>query len=111
MLTLSSEQMNTLRGSRYETGVASVARFMLETQPAGSLDRPEKRLTVLAGLWVDKSVAWGISSVPSICELFNFRARWGSFGDPESSWILGVLEGPMDEHDKIDCLARVLYAE
>ena len=50
MLTLSSKQMNKLRESRYETAVASVARFMQETQPAGSLDLPEARLAVLARL-------------------------------------------------------------
>ena len=48
MLTLSSKQMNTLRESRHETAVSSVARFMLETQPAGSLYLPEARLAVLA---------------------------------------------------------------
>ena len=111
MLTLSSKQMNKLRESRYETAVASVARFMREIQPAGSLDLPEARLAVLARLWVDKAVTWGILSVPLICELFGFRARWGSFDDPESSWILGLLEGPMTERDKLDYLAKVLYAE
>ena len=47
-------------------------------------------------------------SVPLICDLFPFRARWGSFDDAESSWILSVLEGPMSEHDKLDYLAKVL---
>ena len=49
--------------------------------------------------------------MPLVCELFGLRVRWGSFDDPESSWILGLLEGPMTERDKLDYLAKVLYAE
>lgn len=59
--------------------------------------------------WLAQCRRWQLAAIDNMVELFLLHRRWGGFEDSSAAWILSILEGELDEDDKIASLEQQLY--
>jgi hypothetical protein len=111
MLTISAHQLSVIAADRKASVITDVSNFMLKLRPDWQFTVSGPELKSRAERWVDESADWNIDSARDMCQLLEIRMRWGSFHDPDSQWILDVLNGPLEAADKIEFLLGAMYGE
>lgn len=108
MLKISATQWKELSTQNYNSAVDEVIKGFWRLYPENMIGKTEAELRERAEHFISQAQQYNIESVPNFLRLLDFRLRWGSFAGDDSKWILDVLQGPLDENDKLDYLHEVL---
>lgn len=108
MLKISGTQWKALSTQNYNSVIDEVIKGFWRLCPENVIGKTEVELREQAEHLISQAKRWNIQLSPNFLRLLDFQLRWGSFTGDDSKWILDVLEGPLDENDKLDYLHEVL---